>query len=423
VIKVSSVDEKMIWLAKNIEKFPGSGILYTGTRVGTEIYSKWFEFMNISSTAYNAGFDAETRVDIERGLMENRWKCIISTNALGMGFDKPDIRFVFHTQIPQSPVHYYQEIGRAGRDGETSYIILLYNQNEDSDLPKAFIEGARPTIQKYHSLIEYIKTGMYGRNEIIRKLNLKTNQFDVIKADLMEKGIMREVIYGKLKKYEYIPGAPTLTTSDFEALRNAKLADLDKMIGYVETKESRMRYLCDYLGDETAAIYKNCDNTGEKKLTVLTTPELLQKLADFRASCYPRLEVVTTKTNLINGVASSYYGVSHVGQTLHRCKYETHEEFPDFLLRLTLKAFYRTFEDIKFDMILYVPPTKSGNLVRNFAEKLSSSLKIPISHGLLKTKLTEEQKIFESGICKQNNVKDAFKYADQTDIRGKKVLL
>jgi len=127
VIKVNSEEEKMIWLGQNINDLPGSGIIYTGTRVNTEIYSKWFEYLKIPSIGYNAGLDADSRIAIENGLMNNTWKCIISTNALGMGIDKPDIRFIIHTQIPQSPIHYYQEIGRAGRDGQPSHIILFYN--------------------------------------------------------------------------------------------------------------------------------------------------------------------------------------------------------------------------------------------------------------------------------------------------------
>jgi ATP-dependent DNA helicase RecQ len=84
---------------------------------------------------------------VEQGLMNNRWKIIVSTNALGMGVDKPDIRFVIHTQIPQSPLHSYQEIGRAGRDGKPAKIILLYGPN-DKTLPLSFIESAKPAISK-----------------------------------------------------------------------------------------------------------------------------------------------------------------------------------------------------------------------------------------------------------------------------------
>jgi len=127
VIETKSEDEKLLWLAENINRIPGTGLIYTGTRVNTEIYSRWFDFVGINSTEYNAGLDGETRKEIEKGLMENRWKCVVSTNALGMGIDKPDIRFIIHTQIPASPIHYYQEIGRAGRDGQKTYIILFYN--------------------------------------------------------------------------------------------------------------------------------------------------------------------------------------------------------------------------------------------------------------------------------------------------------
>jgi len=113
VVRVKSEDEKMIWLGKNLPKINGTGLIYTGTRVTTEIYAKWFEFLKINSVHYNSGIDTNTKQEIEQGLIKNKYKCVVSTNALGMGIDKPDIRFVVHTQTPQSPIHYYQEIGRA----------------------------------------------------------------------------------------------------------------------------------------------------------------------------------------------------------------------------------------------------------------------------------------------------------------------
>lgn len=423
VVKVNSEDEKMIWLGENMERLPGSGILYTGTRVDTEIYSKWFSYLNISSTAYNAGLDADSRIAIESGLMQNKWKCIISTNALGMGIDKPDIRFIIHTQIPQSPIHYYQEIGRAGRDGKLSYIILFYNPNEDKKLPEAFIEGGRPSIKKYQKVIDVIKTGLFGERQIIKQANLKQTQFRVIKADLIEQGIIREATYGTSKKYEFIPNSQSLSTKTFEELRESKMKDLEKMIEYIETTSSRMKFLCDYLGDRSNHNFTNCDNTGQKKIIVTVTTEWRERLQDFRENYFPELIVESRDSNIMNGVAASYYGVSNVGDAIHRSKYENGGDYPDFLLKLTLKAFRKKFGNEPFDLIIYVPPTKSGNLVKNFAEKLSQVLKIPISHNLQKIRETKEQKIFENSYLKQENVKAAFSYVNPNEIIGKKVVL
>ena len=422
VIKVNSDDEKLIWLGQYLEKIPGSGILYTGTRVDTEIYSKWFEFLNISSVGYNAGLDPDSRIAIENGLMKNQWKCVISTNALGMGIDKSDIRFIIHTQIPQSPIHYYQEIGRAGRDGQPSNIILFYNP-EDRKLPEAFIEGGRPAISKYEKVISAIKNAMLGEKDLMRKTNLKQTQIRVIKADLIEQKIVREVTIGKNKKFEYITGAPQLNTKVFEELRASKTKDLEKMIEYVETNQSRMKYLCDYLSDSSNHTFNNCDNTGLKKITVLISSEWNQKLQEFREVYFPELEVETRGTNLVNGVAASYYGVSNVGAALHRIKYENGGDFPDFLLKLVLKAYRKKYGQEKFDLILYVPPTKSGELVKNFATKVSQVLKFPISHKLIKIRQTQEQKIFENGYLKSDNVSGAFSYSAHDEIRGKSILL
>ena len=422
VIKVSLEDEKLTWLGQNLNKLPGSGVLYTGTRVDTEIYSKWFEYLKIPSIGYNAGLDAESRIAIENGLMKNKWKCVISTNALGMGIDKPDIRFIIHTQIPQSPIHYYQEIGRAGRDGQPSIIILFYNP-EDKTLPEAFIEGGRPASSKYEKVINAIKNEMLGEKNLMRRTNLKNNQIRVIKTDLIEQKIIREVTFGRSKKFEYITGAPQLNTKTFEELRESKKKDLEKMIEYVETNQSRMKYLCDYLGDSSLHSFNNCDNTGLKKIMVSVSPEWNQKLQDFHENYFPELKVETRGINLVNGVAASYYGVSNVGAALHRSKYENGGDFPDFLLRLILKAYRKKFGQEKYDLILYVPPTKSGDLVKNFAQKISQVLKFPISHKLTKQRVTHEQKDFENSYLKTDNVKDAFIYKVPDEITGKSILL
>ena len=430
VIKVQSEDEKMIWLAQNLNNIQGTGLIYTGTRVDTEIYANWLKYTGVNAIDYNAGLDADTRKEIENNLMANKYKCVVSTNALGMGIDKSDIRFIIHTQIPVSPIHYYQEIGRAGRDGKTTTIILFYNEQKDKDgiaedykLPKAFIDGGRPAIKFYDRVIERLKEEPLVERSLMKLCNLKQTQIRVIKADLIEQGIIKEVLYGKNKKYEYQFNAKPLNTSSFEELRKAKLKDLDAMVEYVYTNKPRMQYLCEFLDNETTMKYENCDNTNLKPFNVVKSDIWQNKLTEFRETYFPILEVESKGSNLINGVAASYYGVSNVGNAIHRSKYENGGDFPDFLLRLTLKAFRKTFGNQKFDLILYVPPTHSGDLVKNFAAKISKTLNVPISHTLIKTRETQEQKVFQNGYSKKDNIANAFGCINMSEIQGKRIIL
>ncbi len=430
VLKVASEDEKLLWLAENLPRLEGNGLIYTGTRVNTEIYSRWFLFLGISTTEYNAGLDSDSRKEIENGLMNNRWKAVISTNALGMGIDKSDIRFIIHTQIPASPIHYYQEIGRAGRDGKPTKLILFYNSTKDENgveedfkLPKAFIDGGRPGIKNYNKVINVLKHEQLGERQVMKATNLKQTQVRVIKADLIEQGIIKEVIYGRSKKFEYQYNAPELDTKAFDELREQKLTELSSMISYVNSGSSRMKFLCDYLGDMSRNHYQNCDNTTLEPLVINPQHTTKKKLQDFRESYFPELNVKGQGSNIVNGVASSYYGVSSVGAALHRSKYENGGDFPDFLLRLTLKAFRKKYGQEKFDFIVYVPPTESGDLVKNFAEKLSQVLKVSISHKLIKTGVTQPQKVFKNGYLKKDNVAQKFSYIQPNELAGKSVIL
>jgi len=422
VVNVKSEDEKMVWIGKYKDKLEGTGVIYTGTQVSTEIYSKWLQFLGVNSVSYNAGLDAQTRIDIEGDFLKNKYKMVVSTNALGMGIDKPDIRFIIHTQTPQSPIHYYQEIGRAGRDGKPSYIILFYGE-EDKSLPLSFIENGKPPVAKYNKIIEIVKNNRLGIQGIVKKANMKQTQVRVILSDLVDQGIVNEAFDGRSKKYEYKYGAPALNTKPFEVLRTAKLQELDEMINYIESKNCRMKFLRDFLGDEDELICGKCDNDLNKNYTVTIDENWKKKLEEFKDNYFPILEVETTRSNLINGVAGSYYGFSNVGKAIHRSKYENGGDFPDFLLKITLRAFRKVLGKNKFDLIIFVPPTESGDLVKNFAEKLAKTLRIQFSDKLVKVRPTSPQKVFQTGLLKKDNVLGAFSYNTVKEIKGKNILL
>lgn len=420
VIKCGTREDKMAGVLQLVESLNGSGIVYCGTRAESAVYSNWLEFNGIKSTYYNAELDNETRTRIEEGLMNDEYKCIVSTNALGMGIDKSNLRFIIHTQVPASPLHYYQEIGRAGRDGHPTQIALFYTQMDD-ELPLSFINNNRPSVQKYEQVIDILRNEPLSQHGIIRTVNLKKTSVNVILNDLMDQGIASKVPRGNSAVYELKYNAPSLDTKGFEELRNAKLKDFEEMKGYLSTSGCRMNYLRNYLGDKVDEPCGKCDNDKQKSYRKTATTEELSQINRFRETDFPVLEVERKTRILINGIAASYYGITNIGTTIHRCKYKNGGDFPDHLLRLTLKAFRKQFRSDRFDLVLYAPPTESGDLVKNFAEKIARTLGFEISHGLKKRKTTEPQKMFESAIGKKDNLKGAFTIDE--DVNGKRILL
>jgi ATP-dependent DNA helicase RecQ len=189
---------------------------------------------------------------------------------------------------------------------------------------------------------------------------------------------------------------------------------------YTNTNKCKMLYLCNYLGDSNSNSYKICDSCLHNKNKFSMNEHDKEKIKQFQDNFFPILEVETARTNLINGVASSYYGFSNVGSIIHKCKYENGGDYPTILLKQTLRAFGKTFKEQKFDLVLFVAPTKSGKLVENFANKIAFTLKLPISP-LIKTRNTKEQKIFQISALKIENIKDAFEI--NINIMDKSILL
>jgi RecQ family ATP-dependent DNA helicase len=168
VVHTEKEREKYARIRQLAEEYKGqSGIVYTSTRKSVEQITRKLLDYKLSVVGYHAGMTDEERVRAQEDFMSGRAQVIVATNAFGMGIDKPDIRFVVHFHLPGSIEAYYQEIGRAGRDGRQSVCLLLFNY-ADKRTQDYFIEGSYPPPE----LIAKVYEALVSTNQ--RRIELST---------------------------------------------------------------------------------------------------------------------------------------------------------------------------------------------------------------------------------------------------------
>ena len=246
----------------------GSAIIYAGTRRDTESIAEFCkDVLKLSTAFYHAGMDEERRTMVQEAFMEDTAKIIVATNAFGMGVDKPDIRTVIHYTIPSTVEAYYQEVGRAGRDGKPARGILLYSP-QDRALQEWFIDNDAPAPQQILHLHRLVSKGAAGvpvwfSPTLLQKqtgmndthLRNALKQLELVNA-LERTGD----VGGKIGIQILSDTLPDLShsTAQVEKQREHKRRLLARMIEYAETNNCRRKFILDYFGDHGAADAPDC---------------------------------------------------------------------------------------------------------------------------------------------------------------------
>ncbi len=167
---VRNVEDKGAYLVKTLKKAPGSGIIYVRSRKRSKEVAELLVENGINADFYHAGLPAEIREKKQNSWSSGETRVIVSTNAFGMGIDKPDVRFVIHWDIPDSIESYFQESGRAGRDSKQSFAVMLYSPSDKNRLNDS-LRHKFPPVEKikdtYEALCNYLQLPLgSGKNNV-----------------------------------------------------------------------------------------------------------------------------------------------------------------------------------------------------------------------------------------------------------------
>ncbi len=193
VREISKKEEKNAKLLEILDKTPWNGIIYCSSVKSCKEVFEFLQEKNISSAMYTGEMTGNIRENVQNNFMNSEYKVIVATNAFGMGIDKKDIRFVIHYNLPWSIENYYQEVGRAGRDGKNSFGIVLASFS-DTKIQEFFIENSYPSKEDILKFYDYLYNNFeywQGSNEKILQTYYIMAAQSGIKNDMQVGAILR----------------------------------------------------------------------------------------------------------------------------------------------------------------------------------------------------------------------------------------
>lgn len=413
--------ERLAWLAEQLNHLQGSGIIYTLTVRDANQVADWLKSQGFYVEAYTSE-TGDKRETLENALLNNELKALVATTALGMGYDKPDLAFVIHYQMPNSVVAYYQQVGRAGRAINHAYGVLLSGK-EDDEISNFFIESAFPKPEEANIVLSELSKSAIGLSvpELKNHINLSDGKINQTLKLLSLESPAPVVKQGS--KWQ-LTAAP-LQQSFWE--RAKRLTDLrhqehQQMKNYVKLPFGQhMAFLIQALDGDINQV----TTPTLPPLSEVTNPELVSKATVFlRRSCLP----IMPRKQFPNGGLSGYglkggnipanyqaeegkvlsvWGDAGWGTLVKQGKYKD-GQFADELVTAFVEMIQKWNPLPKPTWVTCVPSHRHPNLVSEFANRVANQLGLPFFPIISKIKETPEQKTMANSNLQARNLDGAF---------------
>ncbi len=421
-VRLRNQAERLAWLAEWIPRLPGSGIVYALTVRDAGRVAEWLRSREITVETYT-GRTGERRPELEQALLDNKLKALVATSALGMGFDKPDLSFVIHYQVPGSVVTYYQQVGRAGRALKSAYGVLLSGE-EDTRITDYFINTAFPTRKEVEQVLDALKREPGGMSiyELLNANNIKRKRIEhTLKllslespAPVVKEGPKWQLTAANLSE-DFWRRAERLTE-----LRKKEQAEMQE---YVDLRSGHMEFLIKALDGDPE---KSGAHNTMPPLPTEPDSYLVQGAIAFLKHAilpiepkkkwpprWPFGKTMIDPSHLANpGRALSAYGDFGWGQTVEQGKYRDNH-FPDELVDACVELLRRWGPRPDPQWVTCIPSLRRPDLVPDFAKRLAKALNLPFRPVLARIENRPEQKTMQNAAQQARNVWGSMQVREQ----------
>lgn len=439
-ISLPNQEARLAWLAEHLPSLPGSGIIYTLTVRDSVQVAQWLQSQNIDAEAYSGKLPNPQREVLEQRLLNNEIKALVATSALGMGFDKPDLGFVIHYQRPGSVVHYYQQVGRAGRAVAKAYGILLSGK-EDQEITDYFIATAFPPESHIQEVLTILnQADGLSIPQIEGKLNLARGQIEKVLKLL---SVETPSPVTKIDSRWYTtPINYQVDWDKVSQLTEIRKREQARMLDYINTRRCLMMFLAAELDDDNTSRCDRCAvclNTSliPETHTLKKANEAIYFLRGSDHTIEPRKKWAASgllsygwkeNTKISQdlqaevGRALSLWGDAGWGTLVKQGKYQDNY-FSDALVE-SLAEMVKHWQPSPFPAwVTCVPSLIRPELVPNFSERLAQKLGIPFVACVSKIVQNRPQKEMHNSFQQAQNLDGVFEINPQQIIKGAVLLV
>lgn len=241
-----------------VAELRGPGLIYAAKRKDTEKYAAKLARTGIRAAAYHAGMPASERTRVHEAFQAGTLDVVAATTAFGMGIDKPDVRFVLHADIPESLDSFYQQFGRAGRDGRPARAVLHY-RSEDLGLRRFFTTHTpdQPSLRVLLAVLAAADTPL-ARDELAARTRFPSRRITALLNQLQDTGLLN-ADDGGVRLTGDPEAALALAVDLAETRGRVDRSRVEMIRGYAETHHCRRQFLLGYFGEELPGPCGNCD--------------------------------------------------------------------------------------------------------------------------------------------------------------------